>query len=176
MAPRPRSAALPALVLAAVLAGGCGGDDTGSGDGEVPATGCGEDRRERVDPGSAAHVLAGAADPGPDAYATDPPTSGPHTPGPPRSGALDEPLTRPEQVGHLESGGILLQHDGLADEQMAELAAIAGDEVAVAPNPDLPAPVVATAWLRTMRCSTPDVAALEAFVEAHRGQAPGSDG
>jgi hypothetical protein len=160
-----------------VLAAGCGDDGGAAGAGdELPATGCGEDRQERVDPGSAAHVLAGAADPGPDAYATDPPTSGPHTPGPPRSGVLDEPLTRPEQVGHLEAGGILVQHAGLTDAQVAELAQVAGGGVAVVPNPDLSAPIVVTAWLRTMPCSTPDTEALQEFVTVHQGQAPGSDG
>jgi hypothetical protein len=176
VAPRLRSPVVPALLLAAVLAGACGddgaaGDDDGS---TLPATGCGDERQERVDPGSATHVLAGGAEP--DSYATDPPTSGPHVPGPPRSGVLDEPLTRPEQVGHLEAGGILLQHDGLTEAQVEELAGLAGEEVAIVPNPDLPAPIVATAWLRTMRCSTPDLDALDAFVVANVGRAPGSDG
>jgi hypothetical protein len=172
VAPRPRYPVLPALVLAAVLAAGCG--DDGDPSAAVPATGCGEDRQERVDPGSATHVLAGGAEP--ESYATEPPTSGPHIPADPRTGVLDEPLTRPEQVGHLEAGGILVQHDSLDEVQLAELAQLAGDAVAIAPNPDLPAPIVATAWLRTMRCSTPDLAALEAFVDAHLGRAPGSDG
>lgn len=162
---------LCALALAAALGAGCG-DDDGAAD-ELPPSGCGEDDRERVDPGSAIHVLAGGVEPD---YATDPPTSGPHVPGPARAGVLDEPLSRPEQVGHLEAGGILLQHGDLPADQVDELAGLAGESVVVAPNPDLPAPIVATAWLRTMACSTPDLAALEEFVDAHRGNAPGSDG
>lgn len=181
MAPRPhRPAVAPVataalrLVAAAVLATGslsaCGDDGDAGGGADPPPTGCGEDRQERLDPGSASHVIAGGADPGD--YATDPPTSGPHVPGPPRSGVLDAPLPRPEQVGHLEAGGVLVQHHGLTDEQVDQLATLAGDRVAVAPNPDLPAPIVATAWLRSMRCSTPDLEALAAFVEAHLGRAP----
>ena len=60
--------------------------------------------------------------------------------------------------------------------QTSSAKKLAGEEVAVVPNPDLPAPIVATAWLRTMPCSTPDLDALEAFVVANVGRAPGSDG
>ena len=173
MVARSKPALVAALVLASALAAGCG--DDGAGGDELPATGCGEDRQERVDPGSATHVLSGT-EVDADEFATDPPTSGPHVPGEVLSGLLDEPLSRPEQVGQLEAGVVLIQHDGLTGAQVEELAQLADAAVAIVPNPDLPAPIVATAWLRTMPCSTPDPEALQAFVDAHLGGGPGSDG
>lgn len=165
--------ALAVLLATGAALAGCGDDDDGAD--ALPATGCGEVVRDRVDPGSAVHVLAGADDPG--AYRTEPPTSGPHVPGAAPAGVLDEPLSRPEQVGHLEAGGILIQHGDLADDDLQVLAVIAGEpHVAVAPNPDLPAPIVATAWLHRLPCATADREALTAFVGDHRDRAPGTDG
>jgi hypothetical protein len=158
--------AVGALVL---LTGACGDRDP---DEAVPGDGCGADTPERVDPGSAIHVLAGAPEP---EYATDPPTSGPHAPGPPRTGVLDEPLSRPEQVGHLEAGGVLIQYGELDDESILDLATLAGEGVAIAPNPDLPAPVVATAWTRALRCGAVDTGGLQDFIDAHLGNGPGTD-
>jgi hypothetical protein len=168
--------ALTGFALVATGALAACGDGGGEGDarGEVPTSGCDDVHRDRIDPGSANHVLAGGDDPG--GYTTDPPTSGPHIPGDPRSGVLDEPLSRPEQVGHLEAGGILLQHRGLDVDDLAVLESLAGGPVAVAPNPDLPAPIVATAWLHSLACTSPDLDVLAGFVEAHRGRAPGTDG
>jgi hypothetical protein len=47
--------------------------------------------------------------------------------------------------------------------------------VYVAPNPDLPALVVATAWVHTLRCSEVDAGALEDFVSQFAGQGPAAD-
>jgi hypothetical protein len=41
--------------------------------------------------------------------------------------------------------------------------------VTVAPNPDLPARVVATAWTYKQRCSAVDVGALQTFIRDHAG-------
>ncbi len=157
-------------LMAAALAA-CGG---GGGEGPEPVNAtCGEEQQERFDP-STNHVLPGAGEP---EYLSDPPTSGPHQPGPARRGVLDEPLPRPVQVGQLEAGAVLLQHDDeLPDDQLTELEALAGDLVIVAPNADLPAPVVATAWTFKLQCRAVDAAALTDFVADHRGQGPGSDG
>ena len=59
---------------------------------------------------------------------------------------------------------------------MSVLTSLSGGGVVVAPNPDLPAPIVATAWLHSLRCADPDAEALAGFIEAHQGQAPGTDG
>ena len=165
--PVPSAAALVVVAVVLVLAG-CGSDASGG------SAVCDPERREALDPASANHVLPGTTDE--PAYRTDPPTSGPHTPGTARSGVLDAPLARPAQVGSLEAGGVLLQHRDLDDSELEELASLAGDGVAVVPNPDLPERVVATAWLFKRACDTVDVEVLQGFVDAHLGQGPGSDG
>jgi hypothetical protein len=158
---------LRALVCAPLVLGGAGcgggGDDAG---------GCGPDRREPLDPSSAQHVIG---DEEPD-YRTDPPTSGPHAPGVPLEGVLDDPLSRPAQVGALEAGGILLQHRDLDEAELEELSSLAGHGVAVVPNDGLPERVVATAWLFKRTCADVDLDALREFVDAHVGEGPGADG
>ena len=153
------------------VGGGCGDDDSSGSSG---GGGCADERREALDPASSVHVLSG---PEPQ-YTSDPPTSGPHEPAPILSGVRDEPLARPNQVGHLEGGGVLLQYvpADLDAEQVAELEGLAGDGVAVVPNEDLPEAIVATAWLVKQTCDTVDTAALERFVDSHLGGGPGSDG
>ena len=164
---RPPIAVATVLTLMAMASlAGCSDDDD-------PASGCGPERREALDPASATHVLPGADEP---AYLTDTPTSGPHSPGTLLSGVLDEPLSHPAQVGTLEAGGVLLQHRDLEPAELAELEALAGEDVAVAPNPGLADRVVATAWLFKQTCDGVDVDALRAFAEAHVGEGPGSDG
>lgn len=161
---RARALVLPLLIG---LVGGCGDGGTAA------SGGCEPEQRERFDPASGTHVLVGAAEPG---YRSDPPTSGPHEPGALLSGVRAEPLSRPAQVGQLEAGAVLVQHRDLDPDALAELEALAGEGVVVVPNPDLPAPVVATAWLFKLTCATVDAAAIEAFVDAHLGQGPGTDG
>lgn len=157
------------VALASAGLAGCAGDGP-----PEPAQGCGPERREALDPASGSHVLAGQDGDGGDGG--DPPTSGAHEASPLRSGVLDEPLTRAAQVGALEAGGILIQHRDLTDAEFEELAALAGEGIAVVPNPGLPERVVATAWLHKLSCDTVDVDALRGFAEAHLGQGPGSDG
>jgi len=159
--PRRRSAS--AALCSLLLAGGCGGEDAGDG-------GCGPITREGLDPAYLVHVL-GTDDEV--AYTSDPPTSGPHQPAPAVEGVSDEPIPRPVQVGILERGDVLLQHDpDLAAVDTAALEELAGDGVVVAPNADLPSQVVATAWLFKRTCDEVDVAALEEFADERRGKGP----
>ncbi len=86
---------------------------------------------------------------------------------------VEEPISRPVQVGILERGDVLVQHDpDLAAGPLAELAELAGPGVVVAPNPDLPEPVVATAWLFKRTCDSVDLIALQEFVDERLGQGP----
>jgi drug/metabolite transporter (DMT)-like permease len=153
-----------ALVLAVAVGAGtlvsCGGEDGGA---------CGPIRQEALDPGSLQHVLPGGAEP---TYRSDPPTSGPHIPGPDLSGVVDEPIARPLQVGVLERGDVLIQYEGLAAGDVDRLAALAGDHVVVAPGTDLPSAVVATAWVHKRTCDEVDVDALREFVDERVGQGP----
>ena len=178
-APPPGAVAAVALVVLVAL-GACGGGGHEGGDGAGrPSTSssaaCGPEVEEPLDPGSTQHVLPGAPEP---AYAGDPPTSGPHLAGGAVTGAQPAPLSRPVQVAVLEEGGVMVQHRGLDAGPRARLEALAADGVVVAPNPGLPAPVVVTAWRRRLTCTSADADAISAigrFVDAHRGQATGSD-
>ena len=147
----------------ALVVGACG--DDGGADGA-----CGLTTREALDPAYLVHVIGGDADL---QYTSDPPTSGPHQPAPAVEGVSDEPLSRPVQVGILERGDVLVQHDpDLAADDRARLEELAGDGVVVAPNPDLPDPVVATAWLYRRACERADVDALREFIDERRGKGP----
>lgn len=139
----------------------------GRGTGPAPGA-CAAPITDPLDPRSLQHALPGAPPP---AYATEPPTSGPHQPGR-LSGVLAEPLTGPVQVGALEAGQVLLQHRDLTPPDRARLEALAGPLVVVAPNPALPAPVVATAWRTRQLCRGVDVDALGRFTRTHAGQGP----
>lgn len=151
------------MVALAVGVGACGSSDGGEG-------ACGPILREALDSAYLVHVLGTDTEV---EYSSDPPTSGPHQPSPPADGALDEPLTRPIQVGVLERGDVLIQYQpGLPDDEVAELEALAGDGVVVAPNPDLDDPVVATAWVHKRTCDAVDAAALQSFIDERGGQGP----
>jgi len=165
---RLRPGPVVAVVLALLLLGGCAGGGGSGGGGS-----CGPEVQEALDPGSVRHVLPGAPEP---SYATDPPTSGPHLAGGGVGGVQSEPLPRPVQVAVLEEGGVVVQHKGLDATGRARLEALAADDVAVAPNPELPSPVVATAWQHRLVCGDAGEASVEAverFVAAHRGGGPG---
>jgi hypothetical protein len=155
----------PAAVLGAlaVATTACGGGDGGTG-------ACGPITREALDASYLVHVLGEGTGV---EYTSDPPTSGPHQPGPPVDGVVDEPISRPVQVGILERGDVLLQHgpDVPADD-LAALEALGGPGVVVAPNPDLPDLVVATAWTYKRTCSGVDVDALQEFVDERAGNGP----
>ncbi len=119
------------------------------------------------------HVLPGAPEP---SYLTDPPTSGPHTPGAASKGVLTEPLSRPAQVGALEAGTVLLQYRDLSADELRALGDLATDNVVVAPNANLPSRVVATAWLFKQTCDGVDAPALRGFIRTRVGHGPGADG
>jgi hypothetical protein len=155
----PRSLAVLTLVGAIAA---CGSDEADAA--------CGPILRESLDSAYLVHVLGDDTDV---EYTSDPPTSGPHQPGPPVDGVVTEPITRPIQVGILERGDILLQHDpDLPAAQLAELESLGGDGVVVAPNPDLDDPVVATAWTYKRTCSAVDTDALRQFIDERAGKGP----
>lgn len=159
-----RRVALGALAPALLALGSAacgGGSDTAS---------CGPIRREALDSAYLVHVLGTDTDV---SYTSDPPTSGPHQPSPPVSGVVDEAITRPIQVGILERGDVLIQHDpDLPADDLAALRALAADRVVIAPNPDLPDPVVATAWVYKRSCTAVDVDALQELIDERVGKGP----
>ncbi len=159
---RPRLAVLTAVLAApaAVAVAACGQGD------EQATRRCGPAVEEPLDPASTRHLLPGAPEP---RYSGDPPTSGAHAAGPLPTGVQHQPLSRPVQVGVLETGAVLVQHRGASGGELRQLEGLAGEKVVVAPNPSLPAPVVATAWRHRMECTGVDLAALRTFVTEHRG-------
>lgn len=165
MGPLRRFAAVWGVLLALASAtSACGGTSA--------ATSCSAAKPEPINP-DLRHLLPGAPEP---TYTTDPPTSGPHTPGALPTGALTRPLARPAQVGALEAGVVLLQYRDLSNDELRSLTDLVTDKVVVAPNTTLPDRVVATAWLFKQTCSGVDTAALRGFIRTRVGHGPGSDG
>ena len=162
---RFRPVAAVAVLLVAGMSG-CG--STGASSVCRPAV------REALDI-NLSHVLVQPGAPEPK-YLTDPPTSGPHAPGLPPTGVISRSLSRPAQVGALEGGIVLLQHRDLSTDELRQLSELAGPQVVVAPNADLPDRLVATAWLFKQTCSGVDLEALRSFAAEHQGKGPGTDG
>ena len=153
---------LVVLVLTAGLAA-CGGEDD---------VACGPVSRESLDPNSGLHVLPDQDVP---EYTSDPPTSGAHYSLPPPTGAVDEPIERPLQVTALEGGMVLVQHRDLSEADVTALEDLGSDVVIVAPDPDLPEPVVLTAWITKQTCSGADLDTIETFIDDQQGRGPGTD-
>lgn len=131
---------------------------------------CTPAHHEQLDSRSLQHVLPGSPTP---SYLTNPPTSGPHQPAPPVEGVQNQAIPAPVQVGILEAGHVILQHNGIDAKQNATLQSLASDTVVVAPNPDLPSgQVVATAWVWKQACKGVDRAALMQFIHDHEGHGP----
>lgn len=157
----------PLVAVAAATAlgtlAGCGGD-------AGTAEGCGPILREALDSAYLVHLIDDSV---PVAYTSDPPTSGPHKPSPPATGVADQPLRRPVQVGILERGDVLLQYlPGLSAQDQATLEGMADAQTVVAPNPDLPSTIVATAWRSKRLCDSLVVEDLKEFVTQRSGQGP----
>ena len=150
-----RSTGVPVLVLLLMSCGGGGGEVTGFS---------GEPVDEQLDPAWINHIVPGTPEP---TYLADPPTSGPHFAELPQTGVLEEPLSRPSQVSVLESGATLFQYrpDDVDGSSLAALERLAGDDVVVAPNEDLPEPVVGTAWPWKVICDGVDPDALRQFAD-----------
>jgi hypothetical protein len=91
-------------------------------------------------------------------------------------GVQAAPLDKPTQVGVLEGGGVLLQYKGISADEQKRLERQAGGDVRVAPNPALPAPVVATAWRHKMVCQGLDIDALKDFVRRFAGSQANTHG
>jgi drug/metabolite transporter (DMT)-like permease len=163
--PVPPPAAGAVALLLVVLMAACGGGSSGD-------AACSPATQDPLDPGSTRHVLPGAEEPD---YVTDPPTSGPHQAGTVPTGAQRDPLARPVQVAVLEGGGVVVQHRELSEVDRRRVEALAGEDVVVAPNPDLDDAVVATAWRFRVSCQSADEDAvddLRNFIEARRDRGP----
>ena len=158
------------VVLASVLLGAC----ASSSDPSTISAGCANPHHDPLDPTSVVHVLPGAPAP---RYLRDPPTSGAHQVAvlSQFQGARSEPISRPQQVGLLEKGQVVVQYRPSpgAAEALASLTADA--RVTLAPAPDLGPAVAATAWTWGIECSTTSAtsaSALRRFITTHAGHGP----
>jgi hypothetical protein len=121
------------------------------------------------------------------AYASNPPTSGPHYPNWAKFKAFPSKVGRPFLVHDLEHGAIVVTYncpEGCADDVAAlttMLAARPADSLCsssvrnrfvVAPDPDLDVRFAATAWGFSLRSNCFDLSALSVFIDDHYGRAP----
>lgn len=166
-------ARLAAVAGAVALTAACGGQEP-----TPSVAGAGGDCGEITNPPpeDGGHLLGDQEPPVP--YRSVPPTSGWHTSGrtPATVRSADEPLSEPRQVSVLEAGGVVVTYRGLSAEERAALERHVRDRhggtVAVTPYDELePGEVAFTAWGVRQRCAGVDTEALDAFVDAHAGQA-----
>lgn len=139
----------------------------GCGDGSSVSSTCDQPIREELDPASLTHVI----DPEGANFKTNPPTSGPHVSGAVPTGLVDNALPGAVQVAILEAGDVIVQYRDLSGADLDEVKLFAGEQVVVAPSPDLPAPVIATAWTYKLTCDALDIDAIETFIADHAGAA-----
>lgn len=153
------------IVLTAVLIAGCGQSPTGA---PTATDRCDQVEFPSVQFGS--HLLGDSQPPIP--YSSTPPTSGWHSSGAVPEGVFTEPLPEPAQVSVLEAGGVVVTHNGLADEDLQRLTDAVrerfADRVVVTPYDQIPAGSTAfTSWGVLQTCEGLDLEALAAFVAAY---------
>ncbi len=104
-------------------------------------------------------------------YAQTPPVGGEHNPVWQNCGFYDEPVTDENAVHSLEHGAVWITYSpDLPQDQVDQLRDLAHSQtyILVSPYPDLPSPVVASAWGKQLRLESADDPDLERFVRAYR--------
>ncbi|MGB3681034.1 MAG: DUF3105 domain-containing protein [Rubrobacteraceae bacterium] len=102
-------------------------------------------------------------------YAQTPPVGGNHNPVWQNCGFYSEPIRNENAVHSLEHGAVWITYrPGLAQEQVDQIQQLASDNsyVLASPYPDLPAPVVASAWGKQLQLDSADASSLKRFVSA----------
>jgi hypothetical protein len=100
-------------------------------------------------------------------YPQTPPVGGPHDPTWQNCGIYDEPVRNENAVHSLEHGAVWITYrPDLPAEDIARLQELVGERqfVLLSPYPDLPAPVVATAWGVQLPLDGVDEERLEEFI------------
>jgi hypothetical protein len=100
-------------------------------------------------------------------YAQIPPVGGPHYPAWQNCGVYNDYLHDEFAVHSLEHGAVWITYQpGLASSEVARLASITqqSSHRLLSPYPDLPAPIVLSAWGYQLRLATADDARLAAFI------------
>jgi putative peptide zinc metalloprotease protein len=126
--------------------------------------------------------VAGRAHVGtPVSYPQTPPVGGDHAPVWQNCGFYEEHIANENAVHSLEHGAVWIAYrTGLPEEQIDSVGHLAQRQnyVLASPYPDLPSPVIASAWGRQLRLESADDPRLDQFVRAFRlgPQAPESGG
>lgn len=102
-------------------------------------------------------------------YAQTPPAGGEHNPVWQNCGFYSEPIRNENAVHSLEHGAVWITYrPDLAQEQVDQIRQLASDNayVLASPYPDLPSPVVASAWGKQLKLDSADDSRLRQFVGA----------
>ena len=122
------------------------------------------DEVEEIDVGPAGQHSEGNV-----SYDQNPPAGGEHNPVWQNCGFYPEPVRNETAVHSLEHGAVWITYrEGLPQAQVDQLQGIAtsNNYVLVSPYPDLPSPVVASAWGNQVQLEGADDPALEDFISA----------
>ncbi len=104
-------------------------------------------------------------------YAQTPPAGGEHNPVWQNCGFYGEPVANENAVHSLEHGAVWITYSpDLPQDQVDQLRDLAHSQtyILVSPYPDLPSPVVASAWGKQLRLESAGDPDLERFVRAYR--------
>ena len=105
------------------------------------------------------------------AYPQTPPLGGPHAPAWQNCGYYNAPIGSENGVHSLEHGAVWVTYrPDLPTDQVDTLRALTRSQtyILVSPFPELPAPVVASAWGRQVQLESASDPRLDAFVRAFR--------
>lgn len=144
--------ALAVVALVAVLAARQAGNE------QATSQASGGVQSSTVEPGHAQGTLS---------YEQTPPAGGTHNPAWQNCGYYSAPVANENAVHSLEHGAVWITYrPDLPQSQITTLRQLAQNQtyVLVSPYPDLPSPVVASAWGKQQRLSSADDPGLESFV------------
>ncbi len=117
-------------------------------------------------------------------YDHDPPMGGAHDPTPQNCGVYDQPVANEHAVHSLEHGSVWITYQpSLPADQVDQLRQLVtghymGSQryLLLSPYPDLPHPIVASAWGAQLGLDSPDDPRLLAFIEHFQGGNQGGEG
>lgn len=109
-------------------------------------------------------------------YNSIPPTSGPHLPRIAPWGIAEVQVPDELIVHNMEDGGIIMSYDPvrIASKDIEKLKGLIGtydDQILMHPytKPELPSPIVLTAWTKLLTLESFDEAKIREFITAYRG-------
>ena len=104
-------------------------------------------------------------------YEQSPPVGGDHNPIWQNAGFYEEPVPNEKAVHTMEHGAVWITYEpDLPQDQKDELRQIVESQecLLASPYPDLPTPVVASAWGKQLRLQSVDDPGLQQFIQAYR--------